>query len=246
MSSPVRRRRRLDAGYTLLEMAAVIGIVLVLSVAAVATVRSVRKADISTSAARLSASIRYLYDLAVLNNRPYRLVIDLNENAYWGELAETADCGDAALLPGEEERKFGVRGEGVASRGAGASAGQGTAGGGARLDGGGSGDRPAGTLAGAAEEAEEAGPALRPKDNLLTRRQLPKGIVFGMVMTSHQDEPTEEGRGEVYFFPSGYVERAYISLKRDDDVYTIETVPLKGTGRVHNQELDPRDLLDRT
>jgi general secretion pathway protein H len=64
-------------------------------------------------------------------------------------------------------------------------------------------------------------------------------------MTAHQEERTEEGRGEIYFFPSGYVERAYIFLKRDEEVYTIETLPMKGVGIVHPEELDSRDLLDR-
>jgi general secretion pathway protein H len=239
-------------GYTLIELAAVIGIVLIISVAAFAAIQSVRKADISTSAGRMAASIRYLYDLAVLNNRPYRLVVDLADNSYWGELAEDGSGGcpnaGAAVLPGEVERKFGPGAEGAKPKPGQARPGAA----------GGTEEALAGLARGGGAVAEgEAAPrldgqgeapaaSLLPKDNLLTKRTLPKGIVFSMVMTSHQDEPTEEGRGEIYFFPSGYVERAYIFLKRDDDVYTVETVPLKGKGLVHNVELDPRDLLDRT
>jgi general secretion pathway protein H len=219
--------RPLSAGYTLIELAAVIGIVLIISVAAFAAIQSVRKADISTSAGRMAASIRYLYDLAVLNNRPYRLVVDVAGGAYWGEAVDTGQgaCG-AALLPSEDERKYGPAGRAM-------TIGSGQA-------------RP-----GAAEAGEGGEEAPKPaaggglgKDNLLKRTTLPKGIAFGGVMTTHQDETTEEGRGEVYFFPSGYVERAFIYLKQDEDVYTIVTLPLRGTGVVRHEEVDPRELLD--
>ena len=251
MISAMNRRGAgpLDSGYTLLELAAVIAIVLILSVASVATVQSVRKADISTAAARVAACVRYLYDLAVLNNRPYRLVMDLSSGSYWGELAQDDQrCGGAALLPGEEERKFGLAAGQGAQRGR-ASEGRPVAGarpGGGEL----AGARPGGgESAGPQSEAPEGEPAatttMMPKDNLLTKRELPKGVKFSMVMTSHQDEPTEEGRAEIYFFPSGYVERAYVFLKRDDNVYTVETVPLRGVGVVHDRELDPKDILDR-
>ena len=236
-------RRPWSSGYTLIELAAVIGIVLIMSIAGFATIQSVRKADISSSAAKIAASVRYLYDLAVLNNRPYRLVIDLAGGSYWGELVETGagGCG-TALLPSAYDEKFALAKSGQT----GAAAGTGSS----RMR-----DGATGGLAGASGmQAEEAAPGAGAskdsgglgKDNLLTRRTLPKGLKFSGVMTSHQEEMTEEGRDEVYFFPSGYVERAYIFLKRDDDVYTVETVPLRGTGLVRAHALDPKDLLDRT
>ena len=205
-------------------------IAMVLIVAGVATLQNVRKADISTSAAKLSTAIRYLYDLAAVNNRTYRLVIDLETRTYWGERIDLSDGCGPAVLPSDEERQFGVRDRDDEEAEAAARDGA-----------------PAG-----AEIEEDApgapGPDGKPrprvKDNLLTPRELPKGIRFLGVMTSHQDERTEEGRAEVYFFPSGYVERAFIYLERDAEVYTVETLPLRGVGVIHSSELDPRDLLD--
>lgn len=224
-------RRRRAAGFTLIELGAVMAIVMVLIVAGVATLQNVRKADISTSAAKLSTAIRYLYDLAAVNNRTYRLVIDLETRTYWGERIDAANLCDAAVLPSDEERQFGVRDRDEDEEAEAAA-----------RDG-----EPAG-----AEVEEDAPGALGPdgkpkprvKDNLLTPRELPKGIRFLGVMTSHQDERTEEGQAEVYFFPSGYVERAFIYLERDTEVYTVETLPLRGVGVIHSSELDPRDLLD--
>lgn len=83
----------------------------------------------------------------------------------------------------------------------------------------------------------------RVRDELLKKSELPAGIQFKAVATSHGDEPVEEGQAEIYFFPSGYVERAYIYLQLDEDVYTIETVPLRGTGVIHKEELDSREAF---
>lgn len=221
ISDKAAAARRRTAGFTLIELGAVLAIAMVLVVAGIATLQGIRKADISTSAAKLSAAVRYLYDLAAINNRTYRLVIDLEGNAYWGERIDLSQTCGTAVLPSDEERKFGA-------------------------------DEPRPETAPAGAEIQEDPAALGPdgkprprvKDNLLTRRELPKGIRFLGVMTSHQDERTEGGQAEVYFFPSGYVERAFIYLERDTEVYTVETLPLRGVGVVHSQELDPRDLLD--
>lgn len=253
------RDPRRDGGYTLIELSAVLAIAIVLIVAGIGTLRSVRKADISTAASRLSASVRYLYDLAVVTNRPYRLVVDLASNAYWGEPADPSmGCGGAALLPSDEERKFDEENpEEEGEEGAGGSGSPAPAAGmvlaqpdgiAAMLQGSQAPSGRGARTARAAPAGGEGGPGgeKRSRERLLERFTLPKGLVFPRVMTGHQDDPTEEGKAEVYFFPSGYVERAYIYLQRDDEIYTVETVPLKGAALVHREELDPADLLDES
>lgn len=226
-SSPSNRRLRAphQAGYTLIELSAVMLIVMILSVSAIATIRTVGKADLSTEANRMATAVRYLYDLAVLNNRAYRLVLDIESNSYWAEEIDPSETCGTGLLPSDDDDRideFFAEAKQKARKTAG-------------LD----------TMVD--DEGEEGGAAVSigkaPKDNLLRKRTLPKGLFLLMVMTGHQDEPTEEGIGEVYFFPSGYVERAYLYLGREDEVYTIETVPLRGKGIIHAEELDPRDLL---
>ncbi len=218
-----------ERGYTLLEMMAVIAIILVGGVAVVAGVASVRKASLTTSAARVAAAVRYLYDLSVLNNRPYRLVVDLEGRSFRGEPVGEA-CG-GALLPSEEEQKFGaVPAAGTVATGA--------AGVGPTV--------PAGEGGGEGSEGAPESPRRRigAKENLLTRQTLPEGISFGAVVTTHHDEPVEEGEAEVFFFPDGYVEKALIYLKKGEETYTVETVPLKGVGVVHSEELDPRVAME--
>lgn len=238
-----------SAGYTLIELSAVLAIALALMLAGVATIQSVRKAGISAAAQRLSASVRYLSDLAVVTNRPYRLVLDLSAGAWWGEPADPAQGCGTALLPSREEMKeerepnaqeasreplavptSSVLAQALASPQGLANLLQGA--------------QPA-SLAPEPAPGDDGGGASREGPRLLKRAELAKGIAISRVMTSHQLDPTEEGKAEVYFFPSGYVEAAYLYLRRDDEVYTVETIPLMGTARVHHEELDPGDLLDR-
>ncbi len=108
--------------------------------------------------------------------------------------------------------------------------------------------QPASARVEKSDEAREAARELRRqrqrvRDELLKKSDLPSGIQFKAVATGHGDEPVEEGLAEIYFFPSGYVERAYIYLQLGEDVYTIETVPLRGTGVIHKEELDSREVF---
>jgi len=198
-------------GFTVLELMVVIAIVLFVSAAVVASVQSLKQASLSTQADRLAVSIRYLYDLAALNNTVYRLVIDMDSNAYWGEeVSESSRCG-SAILPSEREALYSL-------------------------------DMEVQTPKEPPKTAEQSPSPT--KENLLTRTTLPKGLSFGGVMTSHQDELQEEGKANIYFFPSGYVEKALIYINKGETTYTIETHPLKGIGILHTEKIDPRRLLD--
>jgi len=95
-----------------------------------------------------------------------------------------------------------------------------------------------------ADEEGPSKPRRSPKENLLTRFTLPEGISFAAVMTSHQDEPAEAGEASIFFFPSGYAEKAMIQLKKGDDIYTVETVPLRGIGRIYPEALDLRRVAE--
>ena len=200
-------RKPPDSGYTLIELSAVLAIALILIVASVATLRSVRKADISTAAGRLTSAVRYLYDLSVVTNRPYRLVLDLGANAYWGEPADpNVGCNGAALLPSDDERKWATENPGKTLE-------KTPTGGMSDLAIGAALSRPegiAGLLQGLPEPATRKGStslldggagtaAVKPAnpERLLERFTLPKGVTIPRVMTGHQDEVTEERRSQI-------------------------------------------------
>lgn len=250
--------RRVPAGFTVIELLAVIAIAIMMSVAGAVTIRSVRSADASTAAARLSTAIRYTYDTAVLNNGTYRLILDFDSSSWWVERVQTSqNCGGIAILPGEDDQeedrddeKDKEEKEAAVNQWAASNP----------FDGG-SMAAQIWEMGGVASADDEAAmePSLedlteeeiadlkrhraRVRDDLLKKTALPTGIKFKRVMTSHQDEPTEEGAAEIYFFPSGYVEKALVYIERDEDVYTIETVPLKGIGVIHKEELDYESLM---
>lgn len=257
-------RMQSQTGFTVLELVAVIAIAIMMSVAGFVTIRSVRRADVSTAAAKLATAIRYTYDTAVLNNGTYRLVMDFDASSWWVERVETSQtCGGVAILPGDdEEEEDGEDSDGKEGEAAevnpwvagnpfdgGSMASQlwdmGGSGAAGEVPEATGGDAKQPSLEDLSEEqrVELRRQRARVRDDLLKRTSLPAGIGFKMVMTSHQDEPTEEGTAEIYFFPSGYVERAYIYIKRDEDVYTVETVPLKGIGIIHKEELNVESLM---
>ncbi|MBM4386752.1 MAG: prepilin-type N-terminal cleavage/methylation domain-containing protein [Deltaproteobacteria bacterium] len=207
---------RTEKGFTLIELSVTIVIVLIVLAVVATGVSNIVRSDLSTSANKVAAAVRYLYSLAALNNMSYRLVIDFQDNSYWGEaVTEKSGCKEF-LLPSEEEKKFSLKSVIKAVKKEEDEGGQ--------------------------EGAEDAPAYGEFKDNLLIRKPLPNKIKFSSVVSLHQPEPASEGRAEIYFFPSGYVEKAYIYIAHEDSVYTVETVPLMGTARVHSGELDISDF----
>jgi general secretion pathway protein H len=75
--------------------------------------------------------------------------------------------------------------------------------------------------------------------------KLALGISFAGVMTRHNSSIVEEGSEAVYFFPDGTAERAYVWLTDGDEVFTVEVTSLQGTGIVHDEEVDAKELMKR-
>jgi hypothetical protein len=76
-------------------------------------------------------------------------------------------------------------------------------------------------------------------DEFGTKQKLPEGIrIFGMWVEG-MEERVREGSVPLYFFPSGYTQKAQISLTDDDEgkhVLTLVTEPLTGEVVVENEE----------
>ena len=74
--------RTQKSGFTLLEMLAVIMVIGVILGLALPQVSSLGRAELRASTRRLSGTIRLGYHLAVLNKKNYRLLLDLDQQAY--------------------------------------------------------------------------------------------------------------------------------------------------------------------
>lgn len=210
-------------GFTLIELivsitlgAIVIGLITV-------SINNIRRADLKKSSGMMSSAMRYLYNLAVINNTPYRMVIDMEKGAFWGEALETDDpCNrylpeeGEGLNEGAKEGRIGVEGE-------------------PGLDG---------------DVAATSSGYRKPKDNLLSERVLPKGIVITGILTSHHRDAQREGRAAIHFFPGGYAERAYIWLgERSDadeeaeEMVTLDLDGLMGSVKRHNEVLEESSFI---
>ena len=88
-----------------------------------------------------------------------------------------------------------------------------------------------------------------PFSQLEGRRYAPRpigdGIAIVRLITPHEPEPREDGRGSLYFFPGGQTEHAVIWLSDGgDQVFSVEIHPLTGRGRVRAHAYEPEELLD--
>ncbi len=83
------------------------------------------------------------------------------------------------------------------------------------------------------------------QDRHSRRGRLHKSLRFSQVMAGRQSEPVKEGMAYVHFFPNGVSEKAYIWLTDEEITFTLEIRSLTGGGRIHRENLDPREFRRR-
>jgi general secretion pathway protein H len=72
------------------------------------------------------------------------------------------------------------------------------------------------------------------------------GIRVVRLVTPHEPDPREEGKGAIYFFPGGQSEHAVVQLSDGgDDVFSVEIRPLTGRAIVHSFAFEPEPIRDR-
>jgi hypothetical protein len=163
----------------------------------------------------MKAMVRYLYEKAVLTNKVYSLTMDLDTGKYWGEVQQSTDPCHKYLIASEEQRR---QAETVRYN-----------------------EIERGKIKDEETETRESG-FTHSRDMLLKETKLPEGLKFEGVMCEHFDGLVETGQVKVHFFPNGYVEHAFIYLAKGEDVYTIETLPLRGTAEVIKEKLEEAEF----
>ena len=225
-----RRIGRRARGFTLIELIVSITIAMLVIGLVTMAITNIRRADLKKSSGMMSSAMRYLYNLAVINNTPYRLVIDMEKGSFWGEAMETDDpC--KRYLPSEgEEMDMGAGGD--SALGAGGRIGV------------------AGEPGVDSQTPTASGSYKKPKDNLLSERELPRGIVITGILTSHHREAQREGRAAIHFFPGGYAERAYVWLGERDTpeaeaevMVTLALDGLMGHVKRHSEVLEESSFV---
>jgi len=204
-----RGRTALNRGMTLIELSFVAIMIVALTMIAIPSVTNITRADLRATASRLSATMRYAFDLATRKSASFRLVLDLDEQSYWLESTtegfrldrEKEDVVRGVLAEREEKRRFFHK---------------------SAFD--------DGTVWQPKKRAAFSAAALP----LTPKIELPSGVGFKDVWVDHQTESVTAGRAFVYFFPTGITQQAVIHLVDDsDNVYTLWSEPLTGRVRIY-------------
>lgn len=83
-------------------------------------------------------------------------------------------------------------------------------------------------------------------EELLESRTLRDGVHFARAVTTHHDEPVEDGEVTIAFFPNGFVERSMVWLtdKNQSQYMTLSIDPMTGRVRTHGGDLEvPEDFF---
>jgi prepilin-type N-terminal cleavage/methylation domain-containing protein len=228
-SAPGSSGRRGERGLTLIELMVSIAILVLMAGVAILGISSIRGADVSTTANVLSGAMRYVSSLAVSFNRTHRLVIDMDGARYWTEVANEDDpC--SRFLPEDADPPSPEDAAKQAAAGA--------------SEGGAEGEPAPPPPAFEEERAELLSGAFQPDTNVTA------------VLTAHHETAQSSGKVAIYFYPTGYTERAmlWVGERLEDERgegrwEPALTLELSALGRItrHPRPLDVRsaDQLDR-
>jgi general secretion pathway protein H len=65
------------------------------------------------------------------------------------------------------------------------------------------------------------------------------------VVVAHEAEPKEEGKVDLFFFPSGLTQHTVVQLADGSDtIFSVEIHPLTGKGSIHTAPYEPELLFD--
>ncbi|MFH1831023.1 MAG: prepilin-type N-terminal cleavage/methylation domain-containing protein [Pseudomonadota bacterium] len=204
-------------GFTLLEIVVSLAVVSLILGVVISRMDTMLEWDMKKASNKLASTMRYLYNKAASEGLYIRLVLDIDENAYWVE-ATTDPFVISTGEEGEKSAKQTKKTEGEQ---------------GAETKG----------LEGLTEEEEGYGlkpsePVFTPvESHLLKPTKLPDTVFFKDVYVEHRRTGVDAGKESIYFFPNGYVEHAVINLRNDDDDinYSLETNPVSGRVNIEDR-----------
>jgi len=226
---------------TLIEIMVTVVIIAVGASAASLGLNSLTKANLQSACVRLAALSRYAYHRALTQGTTVRVTLDLEKDTYAVSEAHgrvTLVRSDAPLRTEAERARRNEESD-------------------------------------KDKEIEESGAAIDPweaarqrieKPDVLTLPPSPFGallnpsgkpnarfvtqpigddIRIAKVIVAHEATARDEGKADLFFFPSGITQHAVVQLvDKNDIIYSVEIHPLTGRAKIHNAPFEPETLMD--
>ncbi len=190
--------------------------------------RTLLKSDLRSSASKMAASIRYLFDRASTTGRVHRMVLDIDQGRYWAEVSQDRFIMDGGRETAETRERLAKK---LAKE-----------------------DEEAKKLAEEKAGLDEMRARYMPQEFRPKRVQFNAfgemvvkpvdlkgtGVILD-VFTPRLAEPLAAGRAYVYFFPLGMSEAAVIHLadKSRESKYSLIVHPLTGRVQIKNTYVEP-------
>jgi len=218
-------RRPSSAGFTLIEVIVVIAVAATLLGAAVVGIGALTGARARATLGELGATVRALYDRAALTGHTCRMVFELPPGDATG-FTYRAECATRALTSAadrDQTLKDANQAQLDAAK---------------RGPRGGSSARSPSTLLDVLAQEKDRVEAVA-KFSTFTSPEVEPRRVSGVklsVWTPHQRQPARSGLAYLYFFPQGFVERAQLTARQGNSVWTLTVSPLTGKTAVVDGE----------
>ncbi|MGO8970393.1 MAG: type II secretion system protein [Myxococcaceae bacterium] len=219
------RRLRPSAGFTLIEVMVVIAIAAMLLGAVVVGIGALTGARARATLGELGGAMRAMYDRAALTGHTCRMVFDLPPGDTTG-FTYRAECAPRAVTTGGDREKV-LKDDTQARDDAAKRGNRGSFN--AR-----SGSSLLDVLSREKDRVEAAA-----KFSVFTSPEVEPRRVSGVklsVWTPHQHQPARSGLAYVYFFPQGSAERAQLTARQGNSVWTLTVSPLTGNTTVVDGE----------
>ncbi len=220
-----RQTRRRREGFTLIEVMIVIILMALVASGVSYAFGALERTQLRSSCVRIAAAARYAYNRAISHGSTVRVVLDLERHTIGFEEAH----GRVTLARTSDSRRRDLERD---DPGADAAAVDPWAAAQARL---------ADTL----RPSFGASPFSALEGRRYETRPIGDGITIEQLITPHEPDPRDDGRGAIYFFPGGQTEHAVVWLSDGGDrVFSVEIHPLTGRARIRDSAYEPEDLLD--
>ncbi len=218
-----------NRGMTIVEIMVVLTIIASMMGIAMLSMDAIGGDSLKNSATRLTATMKYTYANAAINNTQYRLVIDLDSGKYHTEIVKAALTNHVSGAPSsqpsedfltEEAKRLAEKVE-------------------EKTD--------------LFDEKEENPFGIsrkinyqRIEDVVVKDETLKEGIRFHKVATAGSTAPKDSGIVTITFYPNGFQEQAYIVLKDEKGAaITLMTKPLSGRVKSYTDEKElPDDFFE--